>query len=197
LSHWLVSRHNAPWVPGFRQRLVPIGGGWDGVGGFDSAVTCPPHKANNDPGHGPTSLATTFPGLFSLTELQAVVANNDKARFSFSADGTLIRANQGHSVPVNLGYEPVEPPEYLFHGTAMRFLPAIREQGLVKGRRHHVHLSADVATARQVGGRHGRVVVLKVHTGAMHRDGYAFYLSENGVWLVDAVPPPYLEVVPG
>jgi putative RNA 2'-phosphotransferase len=133
----------------------------------------------------------------SLTELQAVVANNDKARFSFSADGTLIRANQGHSVPVNLGYEPVEPPEYLFHGTAIRFLPAIQAQGLVKGRRHHVHLSPDVATARQVGGRHGRVVVLKVHSGAMHQDGHAFYLSENGVWLVDAVPLQYLEVVPG
>jgi putative RNA 2'-phosphotransferase len=133
----------------------------------------------------------------SLTELQAVVAHNDKARFSFSADGTLIRANQGHSVPVNLGYEPVEPPEYLFHGTAVRFLPAIQAQGLVKGRRHQVHLSPDVATARQVGGRHGRVVVLKVHSGAMHRDGYAFCLSENGVWLVDAAPPQYLEVVPG
>jgi putative RNA 2'-phosphotransferase len=133
----------------------------------------------------------------SLTELQAVVANNDKVRFSFSADGRLIRANQGHSVPVNLGYEPVEPPEHLFHGTAVRFLPSIQAQGLIKGRRHHVHLSADVATARQIGGRHGRVVILKVHSGAMHRDGYAFYLSENGVWLVDAVPPLYLEVVPG
>jgi putative RNA 2'-phosphotransferase len=78
----------------------------------------------------------------SLTELQAVVAKNDKVRFSFSADGRLIRANQGHSVPVNLGYEPVEPPEYLCHGTAVRFLQSIQEQGLVKGRRHHVHLSA-------------------------------------------------------
>jgi putative RNA 2'-phosphotransferase len=133
----------------------------------------------------------------SLTELQAVVANNNKARFSFSADGRLIRADQGHSIPVNLGYEPVEPPEYLFHSTAVRFLSAIQAQGLVKGRRHHVHLSLDVATACQVGGRHGRVVVLKVHTGAMHRDGYAFCLSENGVWLVEAVPPQYLEVVPG
>ena len=132
----------------------------------------------------------------SLTELQAVVANNDKSRFSFSADGTLIRANQGHSIPVNLGYAPVEPPEYLFHGTAVRFLPAIQAQGLVKGRRHHVHLSLDMITARRVGERHGRVVVLKVHSGAMHRDGYTFYLSENGVWLVDAVPPQYLEVLP-
>jgi putative RNA 2'-phosphotransferase len=85
----------------------------------------------------------------------------------------------------------------IFHGTAVRFLPSIQAQGLVKGRRHQVHLSADVATACQVGGRHGRVVVLKVHSGVMHRDGYTFCLSENGVWLVDAVPPQYVEVVPG
>jgi putative RNA 2'-phosphotransferase len=133
----------------------------------------------------------------SLAELQAMVAGNDKARFSFSPDGLLIRANQGHSVPVNLGYEPMEPPPYLFHGTAVRFLTSIQEQGLLKGRRHHVHLSPDVATARQVGQRHGRVVILNVHSGAMHRDGYAFYLSENGVWLVDAVPPQYLAVMAG
>jgi len=132
----------------------------------------------------------------SLAELQAVVANNDKARFSLSSDGALIRANQGHSIPVNLGYEPAEPPEYLFHGTAVRFLPAIQEQGLVKGHRHHVHLSPDVAVARQVGQRRGREVVLRVRSGAMHRDGHVFYLSENGVWLVDAVPSQYLAVVP-
>ena len=133
----------------------------------------------------------------SLAELQAVVASNNKARFSFSSDGTLIRANQGHSIAVNLGYEPVEPPEYLFHGSATRFLPAIQEKGLIKGKRHHVHLSPDVTTARQVGQRHGRPVILRVHSGAMHGDGYAFYLSSNGVWLVEAVPSQYLEVVTG
>jgi putative RNA 2'-phosphotransferase len=133
--------------------------------------------------------------ILCLDELQAVVTQNDKARFSFSVDGGLIRANQGHSIPVQLGYEPAEPPEYLFHGTAARFLAAIREQGLVKRQRHHVHLSSDEATARQVGRRHGRPVILRVHSGAMHQDGHLFYLSENGVWLVEAVPQRYLEVV--
>jgi putative RNA 2'-phosphotransferase len=131
----------------------------------------------------------------SLAELQSVVAHNDKERFAFSTNGSLIRASQGHSIPVNLGYEPVEPPEHLFHGTAARFLPAVQAKGLVKGRRQHVHLSLDEATARQVGQRHGRPVILKVRSGAMHRDGHLFYLSENGVWLTEAVPPPYLEVV--
>ncbi|HRQ42590.1 MAG TPA: RNA 2'-phosphotransferase [Chloroflexota bacterium] len=131
----------------------------------------------------------------SLAELQAVVANNDKARFSFNEDGSLIRANQGHSIAVNLGYEPVAPPEYLFHGTAVRFLAAIQIQGLLKAQRHHVHLSPDVTTARQVGQRHGREIILKVHSGAMHRDGHTFYRSANGVWLVEAVPPCYLEVI--
>lgn len=131
----------------------------------------------------------------TLAELQDVVANNDKARFSFSPDGRLIRANQGHSISVNLGYKAVEPPEYLFHGTAVSFLPSIQAQGLIKGRRHHVHLSTDVDTARQVGKRHGRLVLLRVHSGAMHQDGIAFYLSTNGVWLVEAVPSHYLEVV--
>jgi putative RNA 2'-phosphotransferase len=132
---------------------------------------------------------------FSLAELQAVVADNDKARFAFSADGTLIRANQGHSIPVNLGYTPLAPPDSLFHGTAMRFLTSIQQQGLVKGRRHHVHLSPDVETARRVGQRHGEPVVLQVASGAMHRDGHVFYQSANGVWLVEAVPPHYLTVM--
>jgi putative RNA 2'-phosphotransferase len=133
----------------------------------------------------------------SLAELEAVVAQNDKSRFAFSADGSLIRANQGHSIDVNLGYTPLEPPDYLFHGTAERFLAAIQAQGLVKGQRHHVHLSTNEATARQVGQRHGRPVILKVHSRAMHRDGYLFYLAENGVWLTEAAPPEYLAVVAG
>ncbi len=128
----------------------------------------------------------------TLADLQAIVASNDKGRFSFSDDGTLIRANQGHSVPVRLGYAPLAPPDYLFHGTAVRFLPGIQAEGILKGRRHHVHLSADVDTARRVGERHGRPAILKVYSGAMHRDGYIFYLSKNGVWLTETVPPSYL-----
>lgn len=129
---------------------------------------------------------------FSRAELQQVVANNDKQRFSFSADGQLIRANQGHSVAVELGYEPAVPPATLFHGTAERFLASIQAQGLIKGQRHHVHLSADREIARSVGQRYGKPVVLQVHAAQMQHDGFVFYLSTNGVWLTEHVPVPYL-----
>jgi putative RNA 2'-phosphotransferase len=124
--------------------------------------------------------------------LERVVAENDKRRFAFSADGTRIRASQGHSVGVDLGLEARAPPDVLFHGTAARFLDSIRSKGLKPGSRTHVHLSADEATARTVGRRHGSPVVLRVDAGAMHRDGHEFYRSENGVWLAQAVPARYL-----
>jgi putative RNA 2'-phosphotransferase len=129
---------------------------------------------------------------FTLEELQNVVVSNDKKRFSLSDDGLWIRANQGHSIKVELGYAPTVPPEILYHGTAERFLASIKQQGLIKGRRHHVHLSADVDTAKKVGQRHGRPVVLRVEAGLMHRDGFIFYLSANGVWLAEFVPVRYL-----
>jgi putative RNA 2'-phosphotransferase len=129
---------------------------------------------------------------FTLEELQNVVAGNDKKRFSLSDDGLWIRANQGHSIKVELGYAPTVPPEILYHGTAERFLASIKQQGLIKGRRHHVHLSADVDTAKKVGQRHGRPVVLRVEAGLMQRDGFIFYLSANGVWLAEFVPVRYL-----
>jgi putative RNA 2'-phosphotransferase len=128
----------------------------------------------------------------SLEELRAVVASNDKKRFSFSEDSSLIRANQGHSIIVELGYQPVEPPPLLYHGTAERFLPSIRAKGLVKGKRHHVHLSPDILTATKVGARHGQPVVLTVNSSEMYRAGYVFYQSANGVWLTDHVPVAYL-----
>lgn len=124
--------------------------------------------------------------------LERVVAENDKQRFALSPDGRRIRASQGHSVPVELGLEPRTPPDLLFHGTADRNLPSIRAQGLVPGRRTHVHLSADAETAARVGQRHGRPVVLRVNAGEMHRAGHPFYLSENGVWLTAAVPPEHI-----
>jgi putative RNA 2'-phosphotransferase len=129
-------------------------------------------------------------------ELDEVVAGNDKRRFAVETgpDGRdRIRASQGHSVPVDLGLEAVEPPPVLYHGTGAGVVDAIRAEGLRKGRRHHVHLSADRATALRVGARRsGPVVVLTVDAAAMAADGYAFYRSANGVWLTGHVPPRYL-----
>ena len=130
----------------------------------------------------------------SREELDHVVATNDKQRFAYDAAGTRIRASQGHSVRVDLGYRPEPPPPELFHGTTGRFLGAILTEGLRPGRRHAVHLSADVATARTVGGRRGEAVVLRVDAAAMTADGAVFTRSANGVWLTDAVPPRYLAV---
>jgi putative RNA 2'-phosphotransferase len=128
-------------------------------------------------------------------ELDEVVARNDKQRFALDATGTRIRASQGHSVPVELGYAAAEPPAELFHGTVDRFLPAILAEGLRPGNRHAVHLSPDVATARRVGARRGRPVVLRVDASAMAADGTRFERSANGVWLVPAVPPHRLTVL--
>lgn len=128
----------------------------------------------------------------SYDELLEVVETNDKRRFSFDETGDLIRANQGHSVEVDLGLEPAEPPEILYHGTVERVLSPILEQGLIKGRRHHVHLSKDVETARKVGARRGKPIILEVDAARMRRDGYTFFVSTNGVWLTDSVPPAYL-----
>lgn len=131
---------------------------------------------------------------FSREELDAVVAQNDKRRFAVSPDGLRIRANQGHSIAVDLELAPVEPPELLYHGTVAKFLGSIRRDGLLPGNRQYVHLSGDVETAVKVGGRRGKPVVLTVEAGRMHRDGCTFYRSENGVWLVDRVPTTYLRV---
>lgn len=132
----------------------------------------------------------------SRAELDLVVAENDKQRFAVQrgANGVeRIRANQGHSIPVELGLMAQTPPPHLYHGTSAAVLGSIRATGLHRGNRHHVHLSADVETARRVGARRsGVVVVLTVDAAAMDRDGHAFYRSANGVWLTDAVPPNYL-----
>ncbi|TCL10250.1 putative RNA 2'-phosphotransferase [Shimia isoporae] len=121
-----------------------------------------------------------------------VVSTNAKQRFALSEDGNHIRANQGHSIQVDLALAEKAPPETLFHGTAEKHLASIRRDGLVKGSRHHVHLSSDTATATSVGGRHGKPVVLTVNSGDMARSGTVFYQSDNGVWLVDHVPPKFL-----
>jgi len=128
-------------------------------------------------------------------ELIECVETNDKKRFSFDATGDLIRANQGHSVEVDLHLEQREPPEVLFHGTVDRFLDSILAEGLKKGRRHHVHLSQECETARRVGARRGRPVILQVAARHMHAQGIPFFRSANGVWLTDSVPPEYLSRV--
>jgi putative RNA 2'-phosphotransferase len=126
------------------------------------------------------------------TELEEIVATNEKKRFAFSEDGRRIRASQGHSVEVKLGYVAETPPAKLYHGTATRFLEAIRAEGLRKGERHHVHLSADEKTAHSVGTRHGKPVVLVVEAGEMLARGHSFFRSENGVWLTEHVPAEFL-----
>ena len=125
-------------------------------------------------------------------ELAEIVRTSDKQRFALSEDGLRIRANQGHSVPVELGYEPAVPPEVLYHGTAEKSLAGIRREGLHRGERHHVHLSERTETAAAVGSRHGKLVLLTVAAGRLHRDGWPFYRTPNGVWLTDHVPPEYL-----
>lgn len=131
---------------------------------------------------------------FQLTrnELNEVVRLCSKQRFAIDPAGEFIRANQGHSVDVDLALEPLLPPPVLYHGTATRFREPILSSGLIKMSRQHVHLSADVATADSVGKRHGKPLVLLVDSMKMNRDGYAFYRSTNGVWLTDHVPPRYL-----
>ncbi|MEU1849257.1 RNA 2'-phosphotransferase [Streptomyces sp. NPDC019990] len=126
----------------------------------------------------------------SREELDHVVAANDKRRFA--VEGSRIRANQGHSVEVDLGLPPATPPAHLYHGTVARRLDVIRAEGLRPMNRHDVHLSPDRETATRVGARRGRPVVLTVDAAAMHRDGHAFHVSANGVWLTQAVPPQYL-----
>jgi putative RNA 2'-phosphotransferase len=125
--------------------------------------------------------------------LDLVVEKNNKKRFSFSADRLRIRANQGHSIPVDLELEPQHPPEYLFHGTVRRNLASIKEKGLLHGRRNHVHLSIDEETAFQVGRRHGSPLVLKIKAKAMDAAGCQFWLSVNEVWLAEQVPVEFIE----
>jgi putative RNA 2'-phosphotransferase len=136
---------------------------------------------------------------FALTraELCEVVERNDKRRFAVDETGSRIRANQGHSIPVDLGLAPQVPPEELFHGTHVAALPAILTSGLRPMGRHHVHLSPDPDTARRVGGRRGRPVVLAVAAAALHAEGVPLYRTDNDVWLVSDVPAARLRVVEG
>ena len=136
-------------------------------------------------------IAKTQP--FDMSMLEEIVRTDEKQRYSFNEDKTLIRANQGHSVPVDVEFEQTTPPEILYHGTGEKYSASIEKQGLIPKSRLYVHLSSDYDTAVKVGTRHGKPVVYIVDAGEMQRNGYAFYLSVNGVWLTKNVPLQYLK----
>lgn len=130
----------------------------------------------------------------SMDQLREIVKHNEKKRFEFNEDHTKIRASQGHSVKVNLNYKAERPPMKLYHGTVEKFVNPILKDGLSKMKRHAVHLSEDIATAVNVGGRRGEPVILEIDSGAMYADRIKFYKSTNGVWLTDNVPAKYIKL---
>lgn len=131
----------------------------------------------------------------TMEQLEEIVRTDDKQRYSFNDNKTKIRANQGHSIPVDVELAACEPPELLYHGTGEKYYDSIMESGLLPKSRLYVHLSKDIETAKTVGVRHGTPVVFTVMSGQMFKDGYLFYCSRNGVWLTKHVPPKYLEVI--
>ena len=124
--------------------------------------------------------------------LKEIVTTNNKQRFKFNDDHTKIRANQGHSIDVDVELRETEPPAVLYHGTATKFIKAIRNDGLISKNRLHVHLSSDEETAANVGGRHGKAVVLTIDSAGMYKNGFKFYLSDNNVWLTKVVPAKFI-----
>lgn len=132
---------------------------------------------------------------FGMNELEEIVRTDEKQRYSFNADKTLIRANQGHSIQVDVELKKRTPPEILYHGTGEKYVASIDQQGLLSKARLYVHLSWDIETAIKVGKRHGKVVIYKVDAKKMAEDGYDFYLSVNNVWLTYDVPVLYLSKV--
>lgn len=131
-------------------------------------------------------------GVFTLAMLKEIVRDDEKKRYSFNVDGTMIRANQGHSVKVDVELKEAVPPSVLYHGTGRKYLKSINKEGLLPRQRLYVHLSSDVETALKIGKRHGEPFVYEVLSGEMARAGYKFYLSANGVWLTKSVPPDFL-----
>ena len=131
--------------------------------------------------------------IFDMSMLEEIVRTDEKQRYSFNEDKTLIRANQGHSIPVDVELEQKVPPEILYHGTGEKYVSSIERQGLIPKSRLYVHLSADYDTAVKVGSRHGKPVVYTVAASEIQKSGYTFYLSVNGVWLTKSVPPQFLQ----
>ena len=141
------------------------------------------------------TILTKSPMPVTLQDLIETVRLDEKQRYTLDLENARIRANQGHSIPVDLGLVPSVPPPVLYHGTATRFLESIMVQGLLPMKRQHVHMSSDLDTARIVGSRHGKLVVLEIDTQPLIYTGRKFYLSENGVWLISDIPPNYLRVL--
>lgn len=148
--------------------------------------------------HGWASVSELLSGInasgneIDMQTLEEIVAEDEKQRYSFNSDKTKIRANQGHSVYVDVELKKSVPPETLFHGTGEKFVSSIKSEGLKSKSRLYVHLSKDRETAVKVGSRHGKPVVFEVNSGEMSRNGFEFFLSENGVWLTKIVPAEYL-----
>ncbi|MDF1698029.1 MAG: RNA 2'-phosphotransferase [Saprospiraceae bacterium] len=133
--------------------------------------------------------------FYTLEVLEEVVEQNNKKRFTFNEDKTKIRANQGHSLNVDMEFKPIAPPSTLYHGTSIRNIDSIRSTGIEKRNRQHVHLSHEESTAVNVGSRHGKPIVLHIDAAQMHEDGFHFYLSKNGVWLTDYIDPKYIKTL--
>lgn len=136
-------------------------------------------------------IAKNNPG-FNMEALEEIIKTDNKQRYSFNDDKTLIRANQGHSIQVDVELEEKEPPNVLYHGTGEKYVTSIDKNGLIPKSRLYVHLSRDIETARAVGKRHGKEIIYSVNSAQMHKDGYKFYLSKNGIWLTKKVPMKYL-----
>jgi putative RNA 2'-phosphotransferase len=131
-------------------------------------------------------------GPFTCADLEKLVNSHEPRRFSFTDDGTAIRANEGHSIEIELVAVPKKPPEFLYHGTATRFMDLIEREGLSKMSRQQVHLSRGIRPAHDAGEKHGKPIILEISSNVMHNHGHQFFLSENGVWLTESVPPDYL-----
>ena len=145
--------------------------------------------------HGWANVNELLNGIkIDMALLEKIVSTDDKQRYSFNDDKTLIRANQGHSIPVDVELEEAQPPEFLWHSTGVKYEHSIYNVGLTPRSRLYVHLSSDVETAVNVGKRHGEVLLFRVDAQKMHQDGFKFYLSKNGVWLTKHVPVEYLSV---
>ena len=147
--------------------------------------------------HGWANVAELIEGIsktqyIDMAMLEEIVDTDNKQRYSFNEDKTLIRANQGHSIPVDVELPKKQPPVILYHGTGEKYVSSIDEQGLIPKSRLYVHLSKDEETAKMVGSRHGKPVIYEIHAGQMYAEGYTFYLSVNGVWLTKLVPVKYM-----